>query len=107
MEYDNHSLSLPIQCAPIDFIHIIDVTTNNDVYEIMPVIINLLGRSLMIKTNHFNLLVHSVIVWLIQHCVCSCWQVGQDVVQALQQAMNRQHGPKLRVVALVNKISIS
>jgi hypothetical protein len=98
---------IPIQCAPIDFIHIIDVTTNNDVYEIMPVIINLLGRSLMIKTNHFNLLVHSVIVWLIQHCVCSCWQVGQDVVQALQQAMNRQHGPKLRVVALVNKISIS
>ncbi|CAK9252071.1 unnamed protein product [Sphagnum jensenii] len=28
--------------------------------------------------------------------------VGQDVVQALQQAMNRQHGPKLRVAALVN-----
>jgi hypothetical protein len=59
------------------------------------------------KTDHFNLLVHSVIVWLIQHCVSSCWQVGQDVVQALQQAMNRQHGPKLRVAALVNKISIS
>jgi hypothetical protein len=83
------------------------VTTNNDVYEIMPVIINLLGRSLMIKTDHFNLLVHSVIVWLVQYCVCSCRQVGQDVVQALQQAMNRQHGPKLRVAALVNKISIS
>ncbi len=69
MEYDNHTLSLPIQCTPLIW-YIIDVTTNNDVYEIMPVIINLLGRSLMIKTDHFNLLVHSVIVWLIQHCVC-------------------------------------
>jgi hypothetical protein len=29
------------------------------------------------------------------------------VVQALQQAMNRQQGPKLKVAVLVNKISIS
>ncbi|CAK9271543.1 unnamed protein product [Sphagnum jensenii] len=28
--------------------------------------------------------------------------VGQDVVQALQQAMNRQQGPKLKVAVLVN-----
>jgi hypothetical protein len=62
----------------------------------------------MIKTDPFQF-VSSFCDCLANSTLClfSCWQVGQDVVQALQQAMNRQHGPKLRVAVLVNKISIS
>jgi hypothetical protein len=103
MDYDNHTPSLAIQCTLL--ISYINVTTNNYMYEIMPVIINLLGRSSMIKNIPFQFV----------NALCNCLANSTLCLFLLASwpgcgtrfTNSYQHGPNLRVVALVNKISIS